>query len=357
MAEIKAKKVIFKNRDGEYLLPYVGSELNNPFSLLDYKYSEYELNNISWLRSNGQYNSKAIYPAVYDLLLKIYNGVETKAGVSVKLSTEEYTDYDFVLNTAEETFRLPVKVKLASGKAVVGTEYGLGLTPVVPGTEYTDYVYYLAEKGAGTAGTAYFSDYFTKPQKKFTELTAQGSGISNNRVVGVTPDPTKSGIETSDSDLYLYFYVGETVQNANLINAGRIEEIKANRSELDGQWEITSFGLITSTTSIKPDQTLTFDISDYLPKDNNIYEVILSGSIVATATSGNHLNLLYRTDIMPVNTNLCRVATRTASSMFASGSCTVLVGAGRTIEIFASGGSVGTNSIDSLGLRAYRKVR
>ena len=86
-------------------------ELNNPFSLLDYKYSEYELNNLSWLRSEGQYNSKAIYPAVYDLLLKIYNGVETKAGVSVKLTTETFTDYDFVLNTAEETFRLPTKVK------------------------------------------------------------------------------------------------------------------------------------------------------------------------------------------------------------------------------------------------------
>ncbi len=76
--------------------------------MLDYKYSEYELNNLSWLRSNGQYNSKAIYPTVYDLLLKIYNGTETKAGVSVKLNTETFTDYDFVLNTADETFRLPL---------------------------------------------------------------------------------------------------------------------------------------------------------------------------------------------------------------------------------------------------------
>jgi hypothetical protein len=115
-------------------------ELNNPFSLLDYKYSEYELNNLSWLRSNGQYNSKAIYPAVYELLLKIYNGTETKAGVSVKLWTDtSATDYDFRINTAEETFRLPVSV--------------------------------------------------------------------NNSAQG-----------------YLYFYVGETVQNANLINAARIEE-------------------------------------------------------------------------------------------------------------------------------------
>jgi hypothetical protein len=52
--------------------------------------------------------------------------------------------------------------------------------------------------------------------------------------VGVSTDPTNSGIETSDSDLYLYFYVGETVQNANLINAGRIEEKIADiKSDVD----------------------------------------------------------------------------------------------------------------------------
>ena len=47
-------------------------ELNNPFSLLDYKYSEYELNNLSWLKSAGQWNSKSVHPAVYEQLLKIY---------------------------------------------------------------------------------------------------------------------------------------------------------------------------------------------------------------------------------------------------------------------------------------------
>ena len=189
-------------------------ELNNPFSLLDYKYSEYELNNISWLRSNGQYNSKAVYPAVYELLLKIYNGTETKAGVSVKLSTEAFTDYDFVLNTAEETFRLPIKVKLASGKAVVGNGMTLGLTNGVEllglgnsSTASSTYRLYISK---GAYGSVVGSDG-----------TTQSTNTTN---LGITTDPIKSGIETSDSDLYLYFYVGETVQNANLINAGRIEE-------------------------------------------------------------------------------------------------------------------------------------
>jgi hypothetical protein len=188
-------------------------ELNNPFSLLDYKFSEYELNNLSWLRSEGQYNSKAIYPAVYDLLLKIYNGTETKAGVSVKLHTDtSATDYDFRINTAEETFMLPIKVKLASGKAVVGNGMTLGLTD---GTNTTG----LFGASANGALTNYINLYGTA-----VGTTASGYNLNPNKSLGITTDPTKSGLELSDSDLYLYFYVGETVQNANLIDAGRIQE-------------------------------------------------------------------------------------------------------------------------------------
>ena len=203
-------------------------ELNNPFSLLDYKFSEYELNNLSWLRSNGQYNSKAIYPAVYDLLLKIYNGTETKAGVSVKLSTEEYTDYDFVLNTAEEAFRLPVKVKLASGKAVVGNGMALGITDGVGNTG-------LSGRSNATLNrsTTYYGQAVGTSGGSF-------SGLNNDVAYGITTDANYSGIETSDSGLYLYYYVGETVQNANLINAGRIEETLVNKVDVSSSWGFPS---------------------------------------------------------------------------------------------------------------------
>jgi hypothetical protein len=331
------------------------------------QYFETEPNNISWLKSSGQYNSKTIYPAYYDWLLKIYNGVEVVDGVSVKLSTEEYTDYDFVLNTAEETFRLPLldgSEDLPSDRFEELTATSENLTAKANGIVVLRGSIKTANDKIGLQNHTTQVDDVQRPSTTGSTVGLYLPVIKGDvfSIEATNYDITRITV-THFRFIYaqgngsLYFYVGETVQNANLINAGRIEEIKANRSELDGQWEITSFGLITSTTSIKPDQTLTFDISDYLPKDNNIYEVILSGSIIATATSGNHLNLLYRTDIMPVNTNLCRVNTRTANQMYASGSCTVLVGAGRTIEIFASGGSVGTNSIDSLGLRAYRKVR
>lgn len=104
-------------------------ELNNPYSLFDSKYSDHELNNLSWLKSEGQWNAKAVYPTAYDKLLKVYNGTETVEGLSVKLSTETYTDYDFVLNTADETFRLPLKNHTADdGNSVLTLYYYVGAT-------------------------------------------------------------------------------------------------------------------------------------------------------------------------------------------------------------------------------------
>lgn len=182
-------------------------ELNNPFSLLDYKWSEYEITNASWLISNGAFHSGATYPAVYELLLKIHNGTETKDGVSVKLSTEEYTDTDFVINTADTTFRLPIKVKLASGNAVVGNGMTLGLTNGATN-------YGLASSDAAKFGGAI--NQYGRPVGITQSNNWQPTGGEG---YGVTTDPTKSGLVLADNNMYLYFYVGETIQDANVIAA------------------------------------------------------------------------------------------------------------------------------------------
>ena len=54
-------------------------ELNNPYSLFDSKYSDHELNNLSWLKSEGQWNAKAVYPSAYDELLREYNSPDRLA--------------------------------------------------------------------------------------------------------------------------------------------------------------------------------------------------------------------------------------------------------------------------------------
>lgn len=216
-------------------------ELNNPYSLFDHKYSDHELNNLSWLKSEAQWNAKTVYTDAYDKLFKVYNGTEIIEGLSVKLSTETYTDYDFVLNTSDETFRLPLKTKLASGKAIVGNGMTLGLT-----------------NGTQTGGLAGYSNGSTNVNIAYKDTygvtvgnTTTGTSITGS--LGVTTDPTKSGIETSDSGLYLYYYIGETVQNANLIDAGRINEQLSGLVEVGGSLGMPSNKYVNLTLGASGD--------------------------------------------------------------------------------------------------------
>ena len=207
-------------------------ELINPYVLLEPKFFETEVFNLSWLISNGSFTgSKAVHPHAYDaLLIELNADIEvgttqnnyTKRGLPVKLATDSYTDYDFVVNSADETFRPPLKVNLASGKAVVGNGMTLGFTN---GTDNYGFGTH-ATVSAVVNASIYGSNVGT---------THTGANIVANQSLGVTSDATKSGLELSDSNLYLYFYVGEVAQNTNLVNAGRIEEKindKINRHEI-----------------------------------------------------------------------------------------------------------------------------
>lgn len=218
-------------------------ELNNPYSLFDSKYSDHELNNLSWLKSNGQWNAKAVYPTAYDKLLKVQNGTETVAGLSVKLSTETYTDYDFVLNTADEKFRLPLKNgmegMLVKQVPVIGDGHGLGLTFSPNGN--LDRTFGSVQAN-GVAYCTYYSGYLSPSAQQLstgTNVSSWDNGTGANTVMGVTTESGKSGLvadlsqSTVPEGWNLYFYVGETVQNANLIDAGRIGEQLANKVDIN----------------------------------------------------------------------------------------------------------------------------
>lgn len=238
-------------------------ELNNPYSLFDSKYSDHELNNLSWLKSEGQWNAKATYPTVYEGLQVEYNseiatgttvtlpsGVSyTKHGLSVKLSTEEYTDYDFRLNTTDETFMLP----LLDGSESLPSDRYIALELQASESTYT---YTAPANGWFICNWASEDNTVTNPYiavKQFgcpIEQRFQRSNLSDNKVGRLSMiAPLSKGNYTvtyrdcsnySMKDTYfiyargngsLYFYVGETVQNANLIDAGKIGEQLANKQD------------------------------------------------------------------------------------------------------------------------------
>lgn len=125
--------------------PVNNYQVNNVYSYGMSQYYKGTMNNNSWLKSAGQWNYGTVYTGMYQWLLEQMN-----AGVSgFVASTATYTDYDFIINTTDQTFRLPLKAELE----------------VVP------------------------------------------------------------------SGWNLYYYIGDTLQNAQLVNVARIEETVANKTD------------------------------------------------------------------------------------------------------------------------------
>lgn len=259
--------------------------LNNPFFLGMYQYFEVEPNNISWLKSEGQWNSAEVYPGMWEWLVEnTENGAEgflnktmyafsdagttnswwvittetpqvgqmvytsgmiprgpitsvTETGFvytnnhsgttytttrnSEKDITDVYqyestADYDFIIDKDTNTFRLPIEVKGAAGKAVVGNGLGLGITN---------------GKNSGVWGDFANNMISTNPVGQPVG-TSLGWASTNTTAIGVITDPNYSGIETSTEGLHLYFYVGETVQDPTLINVGRITHALSLKTDM-----------------------------------------------------------------------------------------------------------------------------
>lgn len=128
------------------------------------------------------------------------------------------SDYTYVIDSSDITFRLPVKVKLASGNAVAGNGMTLGLVNSQGNGGLT----------SGASGSLAILQMNSSTYGTDFGTTASSGNMGANVSAGITLDPTKSGIETSAQGLYLYFYVGETIQDANVINAAKILTTVAN---------------------------------------------------------------------------------------------------------------------------------
>lgn len=207
--------------------------LNNPFSLFMPYWSPIELNNLSWLRSNKQWNNGSVYVSAYEFLLEKYNSgteqTETIAGVSVtykladngmKIITDKSV-YDalisasgsawfFVLDTENTQFILPY----TNGFAQFGNEPGKFTEAGLPNITGNFDSPYNNTAGAIESG---HRDFFM----------ANGLNYSNDSIEGYTQflNASRSSsiygksatVQPNSVTGYLYFYVGEVEQDANII--------------------------------------------------------------------------------------------------------------------------------------------
>ena len=205
-------------------------KLNNPHFFGESKWTDVDPNNASWLLSNGAYHSGKTYGDYYKWLTDIKSGNKVVEGVSVKSVDDDYTEYEWVINTGDETFRLPLKTKLASGSAVAGNGKTLGFTD---------------GSGNNKSSMVVAGQISLVPSAYDSSLPSSGTDsgtYSNLTNVGITTDPDKSGIETSSNGLKLYFYIGDTLQDPALITATGvlkdIETLKQNKLDREGNYTV-----------------------------------------------------------------------------------------------------------------------
>ena len=163
--------------------------------------------------SLGSYLSGNVYATAYNELVK-------KLGTgNVKANTDTYTDYDFVVNQDEMSFRLPLKngqeIMFATGVKGNGTTIGL-----------TD-----GTKNAGMIFATSSADL--KPRENAYGLPIGSSYTdssfgSSNITMGLTTDSTKSGIVIDTENITipdgwnLYYKVANAVTNLELLDVAKV---------------------------------------------------------------------------------------------------------------------------------------
>ena len=216
-------------------------EFNQPFSLLEPKWSDVPLNNPSWLLSNGQENSQENYPSVYELLLNEYNNGTLKSE-TIGDTTIEYKQLDNGHKVVTD------KTAYDSILAKTGTSwyYLLDLdsrTFVLPQTngfmKYGNSNQFIKQslpniKGRFNLGSTVNASVSMGANGAFYEQpsTSRNNSLANNIGGTIILDASRSSdiygdganVNPNSVQGYLYFYVGEALRPANIVDLGNLKD-------------------------------------------------------------------------------------------------------------------------------------
>lgn len=154
-----------------------------------------------------------------------------------------------------------------------------------------------------------------------------------------------------------------TLSNVSSIDAGSAVQTaldgKANSTDLDGQWTKCS-PAISIASSVAFSTTATsksYDLTNYLPNDNNVYEVMISlGAQSAAATGANYGFVI--TSSLTTDVYICRAIARSNASVYSYGNAIIPIGTDRALKVWqVNNTSAGAPTMTGLIMSAYRKVR
>lgn len=205
---------------------------------------------VSFVKSTGTFLSGTLYPTAYEkLVARVGTG-------NVKAHTDDYTDYDFVVNQDEMTFRLPLK----NGKETMfstvckGNGMTLGLTD--------------GSNNAGMMVSSTTNGFLQLASDAYGQPfgTAKVQAITGHNNYGITPDPTKSGIVPHieiPEGYSLYYKLLNAVVNQELVDFAHIQTELNTKLSRSNKEEIVSWGMpdyTAQTTFTLPNIGQTFTV-------------------------------------------------------------------------------------------------
>ena len=182
---------------------------------------------LGWLKSNGQWNSGAVYATFYNEAVNSI-GNDFGAGKIVE-NIDTYTDYDLVINQTEQTFRLPLR----TGQETYISDEKTQLT--ITGATYTDFI--APANGWVFAGSSNKNNHLfivnnTKSAQVHLYNKTDSNGTESNYLQVEKGDSYtlqySSKTNVSGYFVYakgigdLYYKVANAVQNLELLNVGEI---------------------------------------------------------------------------------------------------------------------------------------
>lgn len=286
--------------------PINNYQVNNTNSYGDNKYvGNTILNNLSWLRSVDQENPAGVHQDFFNWAIANI-GQPFGAGLIKKSTATDITEYDLVINKSKQTFILPT---LNGEENIISAKYSAmningspyNFTAPANGWLYmsgtavssnNEYITVYIDKAKTTpiigrnpltgASITYLVPVF-KGQEVIIEYTA--SNISRCKFIYAKGNGN------------LYYYVGDTLQNADLINIARMQE------QLVDKANVKDVPHLAMPSDKYIDLTLNTSGSTYTaPADgyvllrrrytnNNIYQELVSatdyyGTIIHTGVGG-----------------------------------------------------------------------
>lgn len=293
------------------------------FNVFDCKWSDHIINDIQWLRGDTfSWQSGDVYVTAYNTLVEEYStGVEeVEADITFKRSANNFkiatpdmeeailnkynTDgiaWYYILDTENKQFKLP---RTKFGFEGLRTNAGSDIAESLPNIKGDSREIISNQSSANGA--------FNIAGSRTRAATASGSAWGGTILYF---DAARSSSTYQDgapvqeraTQMYLYFYVGEYAREAIEQTAGISSEMFNNKADtnlfnisnegrkvIDGQWVRKSLTLASTTSA----GTFTYDLSEYLPDTNHIYEIRIHTELVHSGASGGGVNQYVYSDVI-----------------------------------------------------------